>query len=84
MIIRIHDLRAQTVLGVYDWEKTAPREVVLNLELELADNRAGETDELRQRSGPSWEYYDLPWLIVKRIGCQPYLGQSSRQIVSLD
>ncbi len=46
MIIRIKKLRAKTIIGVFDWEKTTPREVVINLEMELDNEKATESDKL--------------------------------------
>jgi FolB domain-containing protein len=45
-IIRIKDLQAETVVGVYDWEQNKKRPVVLNLALEIGGSNAGESDML--------------------------------------
>ena len=42
----IQDLHIMTVIGVYDWERTKPREIVVNVTL-LTDTRAaGSSDNL--------------------------------------
>jgi dihydroneopterin aldolase len=38
-IVYIRELRADTIIGVYDWERTVRQSVLLDLEL-AADNRA--------------------------------------------
>lgn len=45
-IIAIRALRAKAHIGVTDEERSAPREVVVDLELETSLDRAGETDDL--------------------------------------
>ncbi len=44
--ILIRDLRLQTVVGVHDWEREAPREVVVSLTLEADLSAAAGSDEL--------------------------------------
>lgn len=44
--LRIKDLTATTTLGVYDWEKQAPRQVILNAELHVKDTGAGTSDNV--------------------------------------
>ncbi|MDP6558669.1 MAG: dihydroneopterin aldolase, partial [Candidatus Binatia bacterium] len=46
MKIRIKDLRLKTVIGVDDWEREQKQEVVVNLEIEIDDERAAETDRI--------------------------------------
>ncbi|MBY0406367.1 MAG: dihydroneopterin aldolase [Rickettsiales bacterium] len=45
--LRIKDLHAATILGVYDWEKQAPRKVILNIEMDVAATDAAQTDDLK-------------------------------------
>ena len=44
--ILIRNLRARGILGVNDWERRAPQEILINLELFTDLRRAGETDDL--------------------------------------
>ncbi|MBU2609888.1 MAG: dihydroneopterin aldolase [Chloroflexi bacterium] len=44
--IFIRDLRVQGILGVYDWERQQPREILINVELFTDTRRAAETDDL--------------------------------------
>ena len=46
--IHVRDLRLQTVLGVHDWERESPREVIVNLVLEADLSAAARTDELAE------------------------------------
>ena len=46
MIIRIKNLRLRTIVGVNDWERQAPQDVVLNLEVAFDAGRAAKTDRL--------------------------------------
>lgn len=45
-IMRIKDLQAHTILGIFDWEKTAPRLVILNIELLIDTPKAPTTDHI--------------------------------------
>ncbi len=47
MKIRIKNLKANTILGVYDWEQQKKRLVILNLSISLAPMPAPETDRLQ-------------------------------------
>jgi dihydroneopterin aldolase len=44
--IKIKDLEAKTVLGVYDWEQKQKRVVILNIALEMDSNTVGISDEI--------------------------------------
>jgi dihydroneopterin aldolase len=44
--IFIHDLRLTTRIGVYAWERALPQTIRLDLDLELASDRAFTTGEL--------------------------------------
>jgi dihydroneopterin aldolase len=44
--ILIQNLRAQGILGVNDWERTSPREIVINVTLITDTSRAGQTDDI--------------------------------------
>lgn len=45
-IIYLSDLRIQTVIGVFDWEREIKQEVVIDLEMGTDIRRAAETDAL--------------------------------------
>ena len=44
--IFITDLRIETRIGVYEWEKHVRQPVLLNIEIAMPHSRAGATDEL--------------------------------------
>ncbi|MBM3356110.1 MAG: dihydroneopterin aldolase [Betaproteobacteria bacterium] len=45
-VIFINDLRIQTLIGVYAWERKVPQTVQLDLEIALPDRRAAQSDRL--------------------------------------
>lgn len=45
-IIYLNDLRIETVIGVFDWERRIKQTVILDLELGYDIRRAGQTDDL--------------------------------------
>jgi len=45
-IIFIRDLRVRGILGVHDWERQQPREILINVTLFTDTRRAAETDDL--------------------------------------
>ncbi len=46
MIIKIKNLSVHTVIGLQPWEREQKQQVLINLELELADESASWTDEI--------------------------------------
>ncbi len=46
MIIKIKNFRLKTILGIYDWEKTFDREIVINAKIETDYDDALQTDEI--------------------------------------
>ena len=45
-IVFIRDLRIETVIGIYDWEREIRKTVSLDLEMGTDIRRAGETDHI--------------------------------------
>ena len=45
-IVYIRDLRIETVIGIYDWEREIRQTVSLDLEMGTDIRRAGETDHI--------------------------------------
>ena len=45
-IVFIRELRADTVIGVYDWERSVRQSVVLDLEMATDNRRAAATDNI--------------------------------------
>jgi len=46
-IIFLRELRVETLIGVYEWEKHVPQTLQIDLEIALPDSRACETDDIR-------------------------------------
>ena len=47
MTIRIKNLRLRTVIGIYDWEKKEPQDVIINVMFDFDGTRAAETDDIQ-------------------------------------
>jgi len=45
-IVFIRDLRVRGILGVHDWERQQPREILINVELFTDTRRAAESDNI--------------------------------------
>jgi len=67
-IIRIKDLQAQTILGIYDWEKKAKRPVVLNIEMHIVDGKAGDSDAIED----AVDYAMIEQRIIERVEAASY------------
>ncbi|MBL7686004.1 MAG: dihydroneopterin aldolase [Deltaproteobacteria bacterium] len=46
MFIRIKNLKLKTKIGVYPEERKKPQEIILQIKIELMDDRAGQSDDL--------------------------------------
>jgi len=42
----IKDLRVQGILGIHEWERVTPREIVINVTLYADTRRAARTDDI--------------------------------------
>jgi dihydroneopterin aldolase len=47
MIIKIKNLRLKTILGVYEWENTVQREIVINAEIETDHDLSMHSDDIK-------------------------------------
>ncbi len=45
-IIFLRELRVDTLIGVYEWEKRVPQTLQIDLEIALPNSRAGQTDDI--------------------------------------
>jgi len=45
-IIFLRELKIETLIGVYEWEKRVPQTLQIDLEIALPDNRACQTDNI--------------------------------------
>ena len=46
-IIFLRELKVETLIGVYEWEKRVPQTLQIDLEIALPDSRACETDDIK-------------------------------------
>ncbi len=45
-IIFLRELKVETLIGVYEWEKRVPQTLQIDLEIALPDSRACQTDDI--------------------------------------
>ena len=45
-IIFLRELRVDTLIGIYEWEKRVPQTLQLDLEIALPNGRAGQSDDI--------------------------------------
>lgn len=45
--IFIEELRVDTVVGYYEWERQLPQMIEINLDIAIPQNRAGQTDRIK-------------------------------------
>jgi len=62
--ICLHELRVDTTVGYYDWERHRPQTIELDLEFAIPHNRAGRTD----RIGDTIDYGAVVDRIRTRLG----------------
>lgn len=46
MIIKIENLRLRTIIGVYDWEKKSPQDLVINVTIDFDGGKAAQSDSI--------------------------------------
>lgn len=46
MIIKIENLRLRTIIGIYDWEKENPQDLVINVTIDFDGRKAAESDSI--------------------------------------
>ena len=63
MIIKIKNLHAKTVIGVYEWEQHVTRDLLLNIELEIDGVKAAVTDDIND----TVNYYLLSLKIMEEV-----------------
>jgi len=45
-IVFLHELRLQTSIGVYEWERKIPQTIEMDLDIGLPHSRAGQSDDV--------------------------------------
>jgi FolB domain-containing protein len=46
MLLKIKNLKLKTIVGVYEWEKNTPREIIVNAEIKTNHDKSCESDNL--------------------------------------
>lgn len=46
MIIKIKNLRITTIIGIHEWERSHPREIIINLHMEFDGLKAAKSDNI--------------------------------------
>ena len=46
-IIFLRELKVETLIGIYEWEKRAPQTLQIDLDIALPDSRACQTDDIK-------------------------------------
>ena len=62
MKIKIKDFKLQTNIGIYDWEKTHPRDIIINLEIKIDDLKSTTSDQIQDTID-----YELIYNQIKKI-----------------
>ena len=80
-IVYIRELRAATVIGVYDWERSVRQILVLDLELAADNRRAAASDEI----GDALDYAALSARVLAYIEASEFqlIETLAEQVASL-
>lgn len=84
--VKIKDLHAQTVLGVFDWEKTAPRGIIINLSLSVDAPNAAKSDALED----TVDYAAIESVLLNHAASKPFqlietlAHELCREVLALD
>ncbi len=70
-IIFLRDLRIETIIGIYDWEREKKQTVVLDLEMSTDVARAAASDDIRD----ALNYKDIAKRLIS------FVGESEFQLV---
>jgi len=65
-IIFLRELKVETLIGVYEWEKRVPQTLQIDLEIALPDNRAGATDDIADALNYADVVRDIQNLLASR------------------
>ena len=67
-IIFLRELKIETLIGVYKWEKRVPQTLQIDLEIALPDSRACQTDDIKD----ALNYSDIVRDIQKALASHHY------------
>lgn len=68
MLIRIKDLKLRVIVGIYEWEREKPQDVVANVEMEVSDESASVSDDIRD----SVDYKELKLKLIEHADKSSY------------
>ena len=60
MIIKIENLRLRTIIGVYDWEKKNPQDLIINVTIDFDGRKAARSDSIED----TLDYKDINKRII--------------------
>ncbi len=63
MMIRIKNLRLRTLIGIFDWERAHPQDVVINVQMEFDGSHAGLSDKIED----TVDYKKINKNIIRRV-----------------
>lgn len=85
MKIKIKDFKLKTNLGIYDWEKNFEREIIINLELEIKDSQALQSDKIEDTVDYELIYNQIKQLIFsKKFNLIERMAQEIVDLIMLD
>lgn len=67
-IIFLRDLRIDTIIGIYDWEREKKQTIVLDIEMSTDVARAAATDDIRD----ALNYKDIAKRLIQFVGDSEY------------
>ena len=85
MKIKIKDFKLKTNLGIYDWEKNFEREIIINLEIEIKDSQALQSDKIEDTVDYELIYNQIKQLIYsKKFNLIEKMAQEIVDLIMLD
>ncbi|GDX36672.1 7,8-dihydroneopterin aldolase [Alphaproteobacteria bacterium] len=85
MKIKIKDFKLKTNLGIYGWEKNFEREIIINLELEIKDSQALQSDKIEDTVDYELIYNQIKQLIFsKKFNLIERMAQEIVDLIMLD
>ena len=85
MKIKIKDFKLKTNLGIYDWEKNFEREIIINLEIEIKDSQALQSDKIEDTVDYELIYNQIKQLISsKKFNLIERMAQEIVNLIMLD
>ena len=77
--VSIHELRIETLIGFYEWERRLPQTIQLDMEFALPTSAAGRSDRLRD-TNPAHGSLDVAFKLEENV----WNGRTSLQARLVD